>query len=456
MEYVIENPSLGYGRDYIRAMHRRFGAKAVCLYTREVALPKSAKLQPELFSKQHVAASYRVKPTALPSFIEHLRRHHVIKAVIPSGEAQVLHAITIAEALGLEWVQPEIMRRFRDKFALKAHLRATDPGLRINHAELASSPDEALQIVQRNRLTRFVLKPNDGCANVHVGMFSTDDPKSLIEEYWQRTGAGTVLLEEFIDGPEFHCNGQVDAEGTITIIDIGRTQYAETSDHGIVRTHSAQMASTMPDFARISEYVRRVISASGLRRSPFHAELRVDEIGPSLLECAARLMGGAWARFGSFLHGPAFDMVGLAAHYYTSAKPYGPPGLDWHEYNSSVLMKVRGFSTRSEKIMHLSGVHEAERLPQFLAWMDKPFQGQRLVESNSLNSMAYSLMMRCRNPAEADEVEHTVRGLVKWNKRPLSVQEKASYYAKHLPGYLRCRFNLKPGPGRRFFDHVFE
>lgn len=455
MQYAIENPCRAYGVDFIRRMHRRFGARAVCFYTTNGDIPTSRRRYPELFSADYVAAHYEVSPGALPGFIEHLRRHHTIEAVIPHGELQVANAITIAEALGLEWVQPEIMRRFRDKFALKFHLRATDPALRINYVELARSPAEALDIVRRNQLSRFVLKPNDGCGNIGVGMFSADDPPSLIEAYWRRTQAGTVLLEEFIDGREYHCNGQVDAEGNITIIDVGRTHFAETDAREIVCLRTDQVPSHRTEFAQIADYTRRVIAASGLRRSPFHAELRVDESGPSLLECAARLIGGAMAPYISQMHGAPFDMVDLAAHSYGSSAPYGPTGINWENYDAAMLVKIRGVATRAEKVWRLEGVSEVERLPQFVAWMDRPSTGQRVVATNSLVSSPYSLMLRCRTLDEADEVERTVRDLIKWNARPLSPWERGLYYSKQAPGFVRWKFGQYRGRDTRIIDRAF-
>jgi hypothetical protein len=441
MEYAIENPCRAYGLEFIRRIHRRFGARAVCFYTSKESIPTSSQRYPELFAKDYVAASYQVGQQALPVFIEHLRRHHKISAVIPHGELEVINAITVAEGLGLDWVQPAIMRRFRDKHALKSHLRVTAPGLRINHAELASSPAEALDIVRRNRLSRFVLKPNDGCANIGVGMFSSDDPVSLIEEYWRRTHAGTVLLEEFIAGREYHCNGQVDAAGNITIIDIGRTHYAETGQREIVCLRVDPIPSTKPEFTQIADYTRRMILASGLRRCPFHAELRVDESGPCLLECAARVIGAAMVPFIEQMHGPSFDMIDLAAHYHTSRDPYGPIGLNWVNYDASLLIKIRGVAVRPETIWRIEGVEEVERLPQFVAWTDKPAIGQRLAATNSLVSSPYSLMVRCRTLDEADEVERTVRGLIQWNARPLSRLERMASRLNPAPRFNRWKLS---------------
>lgn len=455
MQYVIQNPTRGYAVDFIRRMHRRFGARAVCYYTSAEMLPVSPRRHPELFSKDFTAAHYVAPPEALPVFIEHLRRHHDVRAVIPHNEMTVSHAVTIAEGLGLDWVQPAVMRRFRDKFALKSHLRSADPGLRINHAELAGSPAQVLESVRRNRLPRFVLKPNDGAANVGVGIFSAGDPPPMIEDYWRRTGARTVLLEEFIGGREYHCNGQVDAEGNVTITDIARTHFAETERREIVCLRTDQVPSHAPEFAPIADYTRRMIVASGLRRCPFHAELRVDESGPCLLECAARLIGAEWARFIHLMHGPRFDVFDLAAHHYASSAPYGPPALDWKRHDEALLVKIRGVSTRAEKIRRLQGVRATERLPQFLAWNEKPALGRRLAVTNSLMSSPYALMGRCRDLADADEFDRKVRSLIRWNDRPLSAADKLVYFANVTPGFVRRKLGLNRPKGHRLVDAVF-
>jgi len=456
LHYLIENPTKAYGQDFIRRMHARFGARAVCFYTSDEALPHSAKLYPELFSKDYVAAQYRVTPEALPQFIEYQRSHYSIKAVIPHHESFVCNAVTVAESLGLDWVQPVIMRRFRDKFSLKSHLRATDPSLRINFAQLTSSPSETLEIVRNNRLNRYVLKPNDGSGNIGIGIFSAQDQPSLIEEYWKRTQAGTVLLEEFIEGREYHCNGQVDAEGNITIIDIGRTHYTETELGEIVCLRTDQLPSTAPEFIPIADYTRRVIQASGLRRSPFHAELRVDDSGPSLLECAARVIGASCARFTTEMHSPQFDMIDLAAHYYVSSESYGAIGLDWKNYDASQQIKIRGVANQVGKIWQLEGVRETERLPQFMTWTEKPSIGQHLTATNSLVSSSYALITRCHTFAEADEVERKVRELIRWNTRPQSPLERVFYYVGRIPGYIRWKLKQRRQKQPRIIDRVFK
>lgn len=456
VEYLIENPNSGsYGIEFIRFLHRRFGARAVCCYTSKEQQPLSAKEYPELFNPELVSAHYLVSTSASPAFIHHLKTHHAIRAVIPHTELRVESAINIADALGLDWVQPEIMRRFRNKAALKAHLRHTDPGLRINHTQLVHSPEDAWAAVRAHRLMRFVLKPNNGFGNVNIGIFSADDPAVMVADYWHRTQAQTLLLEEFIAGEEYHCNGQVDAAGNITIIDIGRTHYAETAQREIVCLRTDQVPQSHPVFASIADYTSRMIRASGLRRSPFHAELRVDENGPSLLECAARIIGADWARFTQIMHGPSFNMVDLAAHYYMTAAPYGPAGINWENYSAQVLFKVRGVSAQPAKIRQLEGVAAVESLPQFLDWTERPSIGQRLTSTNSLMSSAYALMLRCQTWAEADGIERQVRALLRWNTRSLSLPESLAYGCGRMKSNLQWRINQRRRRSTRFFNRVF-
>lgn len=455
MEYLIENPNTAYAREYIRHLHRRFGARAVCFYTSPEALSVSRRRHPEMFDRELVAAHYLAPPEAFPALIAHLRSQHRIVGVIPHQETYVGRAVDLAEALGLDWVQPTMMRRFRDKLALKNHLRVTDPGLRLNFAALAHSPRAALDLARRQGLSQFVLKPNDGYGNVNVGIFAAGDPLARVEDYWRRTGATSVLLEEFIGGPDYHCNGQVDADGGIVITDVGISILTETGHREVVCRRTDQVRTFDPVFAPIERYTRRMIAASGLRRSPFHAEVRIDDTGPCLLECAARIIGGSWVRCIDHQHGAAFQVLDLAGHYYLSSAPYGPAQLDWERYDSMVLTKIRGVATRSERIEHLEGVAETERLPQFLEWMKKPLPGQRLVTTTNLLTSPYEVLLRGESPAEVEAVESQVRSQIRWNSRPPTWRERAVFLASQLPDHLRWRLQLDRRTGDRLLDRRF-
>jgi len=85
-EYLIQDPHQGYGPQFLRAMHARFGWRAVGIFTFERRLPRRP---PELRNPDLVAACYYVPPERLAVFCEHLKRHHHVAAVVPHGEETV-------------------------------------------------------------------------------------------------------------------------------------------------------------------------------------------------------------------------------------------------------------------------------------------------------------------------------------------------------------------------------
>jgi hypothetical protein len=385
-----------------------------------------------LFDPDHISANYLVHETGWGILLQQLHEQHRIAAVVPHNEIAVLRASEVSARLSLSWAQPEVLERFRNKAALKKHLATTDPGIRLNFARTVESPAEVLQLVREHGLSRFVLKPNDGFANVNVGIFTAGEDSDRLSAHWRRMKDSEWLLEEFVSGNEYHCNGQVDAAGNIVIVDVGRTHVRESDSGAIVCTRTDQVPSTAPEFTDLADYTKRVIRASGLRRSPFHAELRIDQKGPCLIECAARLIGAEYAMRCNEMHGPSFDVFALAAHYYGSAEDYGEPGLNWDYYNARRICKIRGVSNKAERIATLAGLAEVEALPQFRRWIDRPFIGQTLSATESLISSPYSLMVETQSAEETDEVESKVRKLVRWNHQNLGILKRVGRQTRVL------------------------
>lgn len=75
-----------------------------------------------------------------------------------------------------------------------------------------------------------------------------------------------------------------------------------------------------------------------------------------------------------------------------------------------MLIKIRGISARAEKIWQLEGVQETERLPQFVAWTEKPSPGHHLTATNNLISSPYAVRRAPQNaprlitPANPDTI----------------------------------------------------
>lgn len=419
--YVIQDPHLAYGVEFIRRLHERFGLRAVCYYTGQGAFRPALRQSAELISPEFVAASYQVRPADFPRFVAHLASAHDVRAVIPFNENVLLHSHEIAVALGLSWAQPDVVPCFRDKFALKSLLRRRDPGLRLNAFARVHSPDEAVATARSLACERYVLKPADGAANRGVGVFSAGDPLEAVQRFWRTTRASSLLLEEFVAGTEYHCNGQTDAHDAIAITDVARYAYRSANGRHNLRRSVEQVLHGTPEFAAIEAYTRRVIATSGLRRCPFHAELKVDAAGPCLIECGARLIGSGFAPTVNHLHRQRIDVIDWAAHHYVTAEPYPRGTIDWSAYNSRLLRKVAGCSTRAERIHQLAGVAEVETLPEFAGWVIKPFVGQRLPVTTDLLTLPFAVLLEATNPESLDRAQATVERVLRWNESPAPI-----------------------------------
>lgn len=415
-------------------MHRRFGWRAVCWFTTERNWPVDIE---ETRDSELIAAAFFCPPDRFSVGCAHLKAHHQIRAVVPQCETTVTLAAELDEHLGLKIWSNDTLFRFRDKGRLKQYLAEVDPSIRLNLAQTVETPQQALELVRERGLDRYVIKPNSGFANENIGFFDRASTRVDLEEHWARNRGTRWLLEAYISGEEYHCNGQVDAEGNITIIDIGMTHVTETRERGGICTRTDQMPTTDPVFGEIADYSRRIIAASGLRRSPFHAELRRTAEGPVLIECAARIIGAEYAFLLSEMHGSAFDPFELAAHYYGSAKPYGPIGLDWDSYNARLFFKIRGVCEKATQVYSWEGVEAVTQGAHFYRWISTPFIGQRLQPTNSLGNSSYALILRTSDPEERDEVEAWVRATLRINPRPISGRKKATLWWIRLSGRLR-------------------
>jgi len=96
--------------------------------------------------------------------------------------------------------------------------------------------------------------------------------------------AGTVLVEEYIDGPEF----------SVELFDsfAGVTEKSVTDGPSFVEHRHVFPAVAEDVTAALVETARRAVAAAGMRLGPTHTELRLTPAGPVVIEVNPRLAGG--------------------------------------------------------------------------------------------------------------------------------------------------------------------
>jgi hypothetical protein len=406
---LFQDPCHPYAVHLIELLHRRHGHRAVCFFTDRKMRVREASAYPTLRSPL-VEAVYDVSIDALGPFAERLRRRHDIVGVVPFAEPTVLAAAELAERLDLGWNDVETIRRFRDKHALKEHLRAHYPQIRVNSSRLVRGLEDVLPS-GKPVFARYVVKPNDGWGNRDIAYFDESTPRHLVEAV-VRKAQGPLVLEEYVSGIEYFVNGQVDARGEITVVAIFRYTRVHANGCSNLDYETRNVRHADPVFALLEAYTREVIRASGLVRSPFHLEIKVDERGPCLIEAGARLPGHENAWVCNALHGGGLDVFDAAAHFYVSTADYGPLQTDWNRYDSTDAVYVHGIAMRRERICTVDGDQEVEALPCFAGWVKKPKLGDRMVPTVDSLTAPWCVLLVAHTPDPGDSDRGPKRALI--------------------------------------------
>ncbi len=455
-EVLIANPYHPYAIEFIDRYARLHGLSAVCVYTDEAEMRRQAWRYPELQGPQ-VSASYLIDDEALEAFADVLRERHAIVAVVPFNEVVLSLSGRIAELLGLDWAQPGILERFRDKHALKAHLRSLHDGPRINAIAEVHTVDDVHAAVATGLFPRFVLKPNGGFGNSHIGFFDADGDPAALATYFGEMGetdlremnGAQLLMEEYIGGEEYFVNGFVDADGAVTPTYVAVHRRAALNGRENVAIGSRAIRTHEPEFDMLVDYTRAVLAATGLRRSPFHLEVKIDEDGPCLIEVAARLVGGERVYDDDESHG-TLDEIAVAARLYLSADPVGDIGTDWTTYDATVRGRVSGTSTEYGRIARLTGVDEVERWPGFVRWAQRPLIGARLVPTRTIFELPWSAVIEADTVEEFASLSERMRATIRWDAHPSLVPRAVGAARAQLPrvrrklGMLRHRAQVVP------------
>jgi biotin carboxylase len=236
--------------------------------------------------------------------IRGLAAERPLNAVIGVDDETVELATRAAEVLGLPHNPLDAVRASRDKHATRQRL--AEAGLRTPRFRLVptdADPRETARevgfpCVLKPRFlaaSRGVLRADDGTG--FVAAF--ERIRSLLQdpEVRKRGGdrAGEILVEDYIPGDEVAVEGLLE-EGALRVLalfDKPDPLVGPTFEETLFVTPSRHPAEVQRAIAREAEAACRAL---GLYDGPVHAELRVRDGEPWMLEVAARTIGGLCAR----------------------------------------------------------------------------------------------------------------------------------------------------------------
>ncbi len=251
------------------------------------------------------------RPREAAHEIADFARKQPIDAIIAVDDSGTVLAALASDLLGLPSNSPDAALAARDKHLMRNLLHAEGvpvPGFRaypatIDGAVLASEVDFPV-VVKPTHLSgsRGVIRA-DNEQELFVALSRT---RQVIEMDGQSLDETTILVEEFVPGFEVALEGLLD-DGDLKVLAL--FDKPDPLDGPFFEETIYVTPSRLPDDVQqaIADCTRDAARALGLQQGPVHAELRVNDHGPWIIEVAGRSIGGLCSTILEFGTGMALE-----------------------------------------------------------------------------------------------------------------------------------------------------
>lgn len=220
-----------------------------------------------------------------------------LDAVLGVDDNGVMVAALAAEALGLPHNEVGAVAATRDKAVMREFLEAS--GVAQPRFGSVSDVDGALRLAGSIGYP-VVVKPRTLSAS--RGVIRADDDESL-RAAWSRAAAVVaeaghappLIVEEFVAGDEIAVEALATPQGVevLAVFDKPDPLTGPYFEETIYVTPSRHRPETLSEAEIVLE---RAVSALGLAHGPLHAEFRLTDDGPIVIEVASRSIGGLCGR----------------------------------------------------------------------------------------------------------------------------------------------------------------
>ena len=285
-----------------------------------VACEKSSNWVREIIPESHIITTHPLQSVPLLCDVAAFMTRHGISfsGVGTFWEHAVTQAADVARALSLHGVDPGGARR---SSCNKILMRRACQLASVSPVEYDVADDvQQLELAVRKLGLPCVLKPVFG--NNSQGVYKLDDLSELgsaveslerscsaLHEPAFRQLTGTFLVERFISGPLVSVDGFVQG-GRVEIIGMVETDLGPEPWFTHRANHVPPRISD-GDVDACHALTRAIVATIGLDHCPFHCELRIGPEGPSLIEIAARMPGGAIPSAYRLAYGVDFVSIAL-------------------------------------------------------------------------------------------------------------------------------------------------
>jgi len=241
-----------------------------------------------------------------------------LDAVVAVDDVGAVVAAAAAERLGLPHNPPDAVAAARDKLAMRTRLRAAEVPQPPFVAVTPDAGSPHIAAAARRVGLPCVVKPTTLSAS--QGVIRADTPQDAVSAA-QRvraiaraegvTADAPILLEQFVRGAEVAIEAVL-ASGELTVLAV--FDKPDPLDGPFFEESIYVTPSRLPpdDLGAATRAVEAATRALGLVHGPVHAEVRVEHGRASVIEVAARTIGGLCSRALQFSTGQTLEQLVIA------------------------------------------------------------------------------------------------------------------------------------------------
>jgi len=351
---------------------------------------------------ERVIALDFARPDVAAEAVADFARGRPIAAVVGADDETALPAATIARRLGLAHEQIEALAAARDKLAQREILqRAGLPVPQFTLCRLDEDPDAVARrvgfpcVIKPRRLaaSRGVMRV-DGVASLAAAMRRLAALLASPEVAACGEWAETAVVETFVPGAEVALEGLLE-DGQLRILALFDKPDRLDGPFFEETLYVTPSRLAVEAQAAIADTVARAARALGLGRGPVHAELRLNERGPWLIELAPRPIGGLCSRVLRFGDGVSLEELilrqALGMETSSLTRERGSAGV--------MMIPIPGAGV----VERVEGREDAERVPGIERVIISAHPGERLTPFPEGSRYPGFLFARGDDPAAVEE-----------------------------------------------------
>ena len=309
-------------------------------------------------SEQAVGLQLADKPvvvniTSEEEMLRVAREEHVDGVIHPCSEVSMNVMGRINDELGLSGISREAAIRATNKHLMREAFEAGNAP--SPKSILTQSAEDAWVHLQNDLETDGILKPSRNSGSRGIAKVTRDMPKGdFVNAYkiaLQESRDKSVLIEQFIEGPEFSIeiivwNGQVNV---LTVTDKKTTE----APHFVELGHSQPSCFSAEDVEKLKAAAVAGVKALGVNNCACHAEAKLMDGKAYLMEIGARL-GGDFISTELTHLSTGIDMVAAAINCALGIEPCLEPTEEKHG------VCIRYFCPKPGKLVSISNIEVLE------------------------------------------------------------------------------------------------